>query len=259
MSGLDVDLIQHGTTDSATLNDVRRQKSWDTWRNVHYRTVPSLTWRQLRGRPAPLSLCTFSPLPSLSKLSPTTKHSCSDMHNENQNQKLWPHILPKSSFRPDAQFLWSVCGGMQCSAIHGELLPLHRQYRSSDARREQPGATAPLQTDDEDLWGLDTFPCPYTQPFAQIWQAHSACENYRVTSALDGTAQHPCSVPLSPAPPEHPSILDHDGKATETEACGTTVLLQIISKTQCLLIFPPSTIIIQSTMFEKTTWLEAGS
>lgn len=56
---------------------------------------------------------------------------------------------------------------------------------------------APPQTADEDLRGLDIFLHPQIQPFAQIWQAGSLCENYRVTSALDGMA--PLLCPPSPS------------------------------------------------------------
>lgn len=35
MNSLDMDLIQHDTTKSAMLSDIRRYKSCDAWRKVH--------------------------------------------------------------------------------------------------------------------------------------------------------------------------------------------------------------------------------
>lgn len=121
---------------------------------------------QLRGRSACFSLYTSFPPSSPPNSTHLINIAAVNTHGENQNQKFRPRILPKSSFRPHVHFLRSGCTGTSHSAIHYQL-SLH----STEAvRREQPGATAPLQTADEDLWGLRTFlsPTPRSILFSQI-------------------------------------------------------------------------------------------
>lgn len=134
MSSLDMDVIQHDTTESARLNVIQRHKSSDAWRDVRQRIIPSITRRQLRRSPAHFSFCTF---PSSALPHRTHKHSSNNMYKNNNHG---PHILPKCSSRPDVQLLWSARRGTQRSGIHYEL-SLHRQHHSGDAKREQPGAT----------------------------------------------------------------------------------------------------------------------
>lgn len=121
MSSLDMDLIQHDTTESARLNVIWRYKSSYAWRNVCQRIIPSITWRQLRGSPECFSFCTF---PTSALPHRTHKHSSNNMYKNNNHG---PHILPKCSSRPVVHLLWSAHRGTQCSGIHYKL-SLHRQH-----------------------------------------------------------------------------------------------------------------------------------
>lgn len=134
MSSLDMDLIQHDTTESAMLNVIWRYKNSDAWRNVRHRIIPGTTWSQLRRSPAHFHFCIF---PTSALPHRTHKHSSNNTY-KNNNHGL--HVLPKCSSRADIQLSWSARRGTRRSGIHYEL-SLHRQHWSSDARREQPGAT----------------------------------------------------------------------------------------------------------------------
>lgn len=80
MSSLDMDLIQHDTTESARLHVIWRYESSDARRNIRQKTIPSITWRQLRGSPAHFSFCTF---PTSAVPHRTHKHSSSNMYKNN--------------------------------------------------------------------------------------------------------------------------------------------------------------------------------
>lgn len=151
MSSLDVDLIQHDNWEckAACYTEIQKLRGLEECtpqdHSKHYMET-------VKGKPSTFLLLYF---PHLCSPPPNRNHSSNNMYKNNNHG---PHILPKCSSRPDIQLLWSARRGTQRSGIHYKLSS-HRQHRSSDARREQPGATRwkPLL---KMCGGLTLFPSP---------------------------------------------------------------------------------------------------
>lgn len=189
-----MDLSQHETVESATLNVIHKNKNWDIRRNVHYRILPSITWRQLRRRPAHFSLCTFLPLLSPTKLNLPNKQSCNNVWQEPQTETAAPYPL-KKQLRARRSAL--VVGSQRDTAFCGSLRAVFAQpapqwcKRAARSRCSSPSccwtsAGAWHVPRPSPLHGSDT----HTQ-YVRTTELHQP-----------GMVQHSCSVPLP-----HQSIL----------------------------------------------------
>lgn len=77
--------------------------------------------RQRRGRSAHFALCNSFPPSSPPNSTHLISTAAVNTPGENQTQKFWPRILPKSSFRPHVYFLWLGCTGTSHSATQYQL------------------------------------------------------------------------------------------------------------------------------------------